>query len=228
MLNQFKKDFTDSVKKEVATLKTTLQETETKLGRTTERLSRKRKVDQMDFNKKGHEDQYRHGEDVQDQIEDAIFHIEDGNPNKAIESLKEGKRLIKDRQKIVRIADREGWLTVQHFKADEITSDVEEEKKLKKAIKSASSAREKFARKPKTPLYSNKESSHASTSSSTNPNKDDTIKSTKQKMDEIVCFNCKVVGHYIHHCPFERGSGPSNLRIPVAESKSKDNSNSSG
>ena len=135
--------------KEVATETVTqvLTSQNTKLTKATERLERKRKADCIQFNKKGHEDQYRHCIDLEDTIDDAIELLDDSDIEKAKEKLKQGKKSLKDRAKWVRIADREGWLTVKQFRSDDLASDEEEEKRLKRAIRSANALKEKMSRK---------------------------------------------------------------------------------
>ena len=47
----------------------------------------------------------------------------------------EGKLIIKKRQKLIKIADknRDGWLVVQEYESDDLASDPEDEKKIHKA-----------------------------------------------------------------------------------------------
>ena len=47
----------------------------------------------------------------------------------------EGKLIIKKRQKLIKIADknRNGWLVVQEYESDDLASDSEDEKKIRKA-----------------------------------------------------------------------------------------------
>ena len=65
------------------------------------------------------------------------------------QKLTDGKKIIQTRAKHLRIADREGWLTVAHFKNDDLASDDEKEKRLKSAIRSATSLKEKTVKKPR-------------------------------------------------------------------------------
>ena len=47
----------------------------------------------------------------------------------------EGKEIIKKRQKLIKIADKnkDGWLVVQEYQSDDLASDSEDEKKIRKA-----------------------------------------------------------------------------------------------
>ena len=55
----------------------------------------------------------------------------------------EGKLIIKKRQKLIRIADknRDGWLVVQEYESDDLASDSEDEKKIRKAKAAAEKKR---------------------------------------------------------------------------------------
>jgi hypothetical protein len=59
----------------------------------------------------------------------------------------EGKRIIKKRQKLIKIADKnkDGWLVVQEYESDDLASDSEDEKKIRKA-KAAAEKRRKEAK----------------------------------------------------------------------------------
>ena len=58
--------------------------------------------------------------------------IEEGDFEASKTAINEGKKIIKTRKKLIRIADREGWLAVNEFRNDELASDDEEEKKLRR------------------------------------------------------------------------------------------------
>ena len=57
--------------------------------------------------------------------------------------LKNGKLLIKERQKLIKIADKnkDGWLVVQEYESDDLASDFEDEKKIRKAKAAAEKKR---------------------------------------------------------------------------------------
>ena len=54
---------------------------------------------------------------------------------KAKEALREGEKLLKDRQKLIRIADRSeyGWATVSEYEEDELADGSDDEKRLYRA-----------------------------------------------------------------------------------------------
>ena len=55
----------------------------------------------------------------------------------------EGKQIIKKRQKLIKIADKNkgGWLVVQEYESDDLASDSEDEKKIRKAKAAAEKKR---------------------------------------------------------------------------------------
>ena len=59
----------------------------------------------------------------------------------------EGKLIIEKRQKFIRIADknRDGWLVVQEYESDDLASDSEDEKKIRK-VKAAAEKKRKEAK----------------------------------------------------------------------------------
>ena len=57
------------------------------------------------------------------------------NPSKVLKFVAEGEQVIKERQKLIKVADknREDCLVVQEYESDDLASDLEDEKKLRKA-----------------------------------------------------------------------------------------------
>ena len=57
------------------------------------------------------------------------------NPSKVLKFVAEGEQVIKERQKLIKVADknREDCLVVQEYESDDLASDSEDEKKLRKA-----------------------------------------------------------------------------------------------
>ena len=60
-------------------------------------------------------------------------------PQEVRKLVAEGRRFIKKRQKLLKLADRskDGWLVVQEYESDELASNSEDEKKIRKAKLSA-------------------------------------------------------------------------------------------
>ena len=98
---------------------------------------KKAKLSNVSFKKKGCEAQFHHNEDVQEKIEEALSSIDTGKLQKAQSSLEEGITIINKRQKIIKIADKNGWDTVNEYLSDDLASDSDDDKRLSKAIRQA-------------------------------------------------------------------------------------------
>ena len=68
------------------------------------------------------------------------------NPSKVLKFVAEGEQVIKERQKLIKVADknREGCLVVQEYESDDLASDSEDEKKLRKAKSAAERKRKEI------------------------------------------------------------------------------------
>ena len=83
------------------------------------------------FRKKGHQKQYQHNEEVWLKVTDARLTL-DERPTaveKAKALLKEGEKLINERQKHIRVADRSdnGWATVEEYVEDKLADNSDDE-----------------------------------------------------------------------------------------------------
>ena len=60
-------------------------------------------------------------------------------PQEVRKLVAEGGQLIKKQQKLIKLADRskDGWLVVQEYESDDLASNSEDEKKIRKAKLSA-------------------------------------------------------------------------------------------
>ena len=66
-----------------------------------------------------------------------------GSPADIHNLVAEARLIIKKRQKLIKIADknRDGWLVVQEYETDDLASDSEDEKKIRKAKAAAEKKR---------------------------------------------------------------------------------------
>ena len=71
---------------------------------------------------------------MEDRVKEAQSALEKTPPavDKATTALKEGEKLIAERQKLIRIADRSdhGWATVEEYMEDELADNSDDEKRL--------------------------------------------------------------------------------------------------
>lgn len=143
------------------------------MGKLKDRIERKRSWDQTNFNKKGHEEQFRHTAETLETVEDALEALEANDSEAAIEILKKGKKSLEDRIQIIKLADREGWLVVKQYKQSLLTSSGElKDKQLKEARKAAENIKRKLE------------------ASDQKRNSNKTL-----RIDEIMCYLCKRLGH---------------------------------
>ncbi len=103
-----------------------------------QRLAKKLKLDKKPtFRKKAHEKQFLFNEEVGGKLEEAKAALGQTPPavEKAKTVLAEGEKLIVERQKLIRIADRSehGWATVEEYIDDELADNSDDEKRLYKA-----------------------------------------------------------------------------------------------
>lgn len=118
---------------------------EDKLEDKDKRYQEKAKVDKQasKLKSKGNQKQF----EFNAELEDLFCRIFESDDKDNIESLaKEGIDKIKRRQKLIKIADKEprdGWKVVDEYLSDELASDSEDDKKLKKARKAVAEKRKK-------------------------------------------------------------------------------------
>ena len=95
------------------------------------------------FNKKGHENQYMHNQVLQI-INDTFKILNKGNIDEAKNRLDQGKKLIQQRKNILGLQIK-NWLSVKRFRSGELTDNDEEEKRLKRAIRSTINLKESLS-----------------------------------------------------------------------------------
>ena len=122
-----------------------------------ERASKRIKLDNPELNNPGNADQYQHNADVLRNIEKAANCILKGDGEGGIKSLNEGKKLISQRHKLVRLADHEekGWKFVREYVKDKLAEDSDDEKQIRKARRIV---QEKFPTRRPPQRYPNRQS----------------------------------------------------------------------
>ena len=108
-------------------------------------LKRKSAEEEPEFKYKSNKKQFKFNTDVKDKFNQIL---ERAGADDAITKIaNEGMSLLDNRNKLISIADRDGWDVVEYFEADPLTKNDEEEKKLRVARKEAERSREKRNRK---------------------------------------------------------------------------------
>ena len=110
-------------------------------------LKHARKDHPLDFNKKGHEEQFYFNLQVQDNLAAAarqLDKLETTDRDKAVlekarEELEEGAAVLADRQKMIQLADtsENGWGAVAEYKGYEFADNEEDNKKMGNSDQSA-------------------------------------------------------------------------------------------
>ena len=92
-----------------------------------------------DFKRSYNKEQFKHNMKVNESIKNAAELLEEGKTEKAKDKLEEGMNLIKKRQKLIKIADREehGWEVAKCYKSDNLATDSEDEKRLSRSRRQA-------------------------------------------------------------------------------------------
>ena len=109
-------------------------------------IETKQKIDKetAELKFKGNQKQFKLNaelDNIFDQIQTA--NVQAASDTKISTLVSEGRKLIHKRQKLIKIADRckDGWQVVEEYESDELASNSEDEKKLKKAKEAASRKR---------------------------------------------------------------------------------------
>ena len=109
-------------------------------GRQFERSAKSDK-EAADIKYKGNRKQF----EVNAQLDNILTQIDEstGSPADIHKLVAEAKLIIKKRQKLIKIADknRDGWLVVQEYETDDLASNSEDEKKIRKAKAAAEKKR---------------------------------------------------------------------------------------
>ena len=106
-----------------------------------DKLSQKMKEkEKYQFKRKGNELQHTFNEGVKEAIDEALPLLD--NPEtaeRAKQLLKKGSDMIRERQKLIKIADRsdQGWKTADEYEKDPVANDSDDEKRIRKAESAA-------------------------------------------------------------------------------------------
>ena len=112
----------------------------------TSRLTKRKSAEEEpEFKYKSNRKQFKFNTEVKDKSNQILERA--GADDTITKTANEGMSLLDNRNKLISIADRDGWDVVEYFEADPLTKNDEEEKKLRVARKEAERSREKRNRK---------------------------------------------------------------------------------
>ena len=170
------------------------------------------------FKRKGNEEQAGFNEKVEDAIAEAQIHLSgDGSApviERAQEALAKGMKLLAERQKLIKIADRSeyGWGVVAEYTADELADDSDDEKRLEKAEKAAERKAAKRKRKRAEPSVKTGKGRYSTLQPATSGPAPVAAAGTTYppKRSQLLpapmraagpCFACGEMGHLRSYCP---------------------------
>ena len=125
----------DGMREEISALKRELSQDREAAD---ERLLKKMKLEKAPtFRKKTHEKQFQFNKELACKMDAASAALKEASPalEKAKTLLDEGLKLVCERQKLIRMADRSehGWATVEEYLEDELAENSDDEKRMQKA-----------------------------------------------------------------------------------------------
>ena len=153
---------------------------------------------------KGNKNQLQFCQDVEARMDSAVKRIDSKDYQAAKEELQEGKKLIKKRIKLIRLADREDWSLVNEYMSDNMASNSEDEKRINRARRAANSKAEKRRKSREQQRYKPKHRSYWS-SSQGHPYE------SSRSYDSKQCWVCGRVGHFSSQCPFNDKNNSSKM-----------------
>ena len=156
--------------------------------------------------KRGNQNQLDHAQEVLLSVKSAQAALEEGDHESVCTHLMAANKALNKRIKVIRLADKSenGWDTVKEYLSDELASDSEDERRIKKA---ESEARRKRKAREQTFAGKNKKNfTEASTSgfqSSSNSRQFFLGNQSRARTFkyEDRCYACGKAGHCRIHCP---------------------------
>ena len=149
------------------------------------------------FKRKFNEDHFKHSKDVEKIMDRIMANLDDQKVDEAKQQVEKGKKLLRKRQKLIKIADREddGWEVIRCYQSDALASDSDDEKRLDKSRRQAK--RNKKESRSKRLNYAKKRCD-------TNNFKDFSKTFNSRMHKDIVCYFCGREGHMQYSCPSKR------------------------
>ena len=156
--------------------------------------------------RKGNQDQLDHSNEVLLAVRTAIENIESNDTESALVQLKTACKSVEKRVKLIRLADKSehGWNTVYEYLSDDLASDSDDQKRIKRAENEAGKKRKRRQADFLSKKRNVTNPSSGPSSSSAEPNRSQFFRSSapfrKQFKFEDKCFKCGKAGHWRSSC----------------------------
>ena len=160
------------------------------------------------FKRKSNEEQFKVNKKVMEKIDDCDRSLKESEIQQAKENLAEASNILKQRQKVIRIADESemGWKDVDEYIQSEVASDEEDQKRIpraqSRAARKAKSDRGRRARQyfPYGRSFGGPRPVVAPTATITQPIPTQQQQQPQQRRSGT-CFSCGEIGHWKFECP---------------------------
>ena len=177
-----------------------LRALEAEVKGTGKRVSRKRERSPApEFKYKRNRTQYEFNQKVLDTIKTAL---EVSDEDERSEALNEGKNLICERNKHIKLAEKFGWETVECYVDEPLASDSDDEKRIRRAVKEGKAMREEKRKSLKLTKASSTTSSRPFSTDTSRPGQKNRIvlKRSNGLAKDVNCFRCGRAGHLARFC----------------------------
>lgn len=184
-----------------------------KISKLTKRADDSARQKPLNMKNKGNQAQHDHAANLLDLIKSADDSVKEEDTNGARQSLKKAKKELEKRIKLIRLADKSehGWATVNEYLSDELASDSEDEKRMRRAESQAAAKRKRnlqrhqFQQQELNPPKKLKPVSDGQEANGPATNKR-FFRSSREFQYNDKCFGCGRTGHWRVHCPnYDKG-----------------------
>lgn len=161
-------------------------------------------AEEFDFRQEGNKIQHKFNVQRSDKLSEIQHFIQSGRYEDAEDTVKSEIEEIRQRNKLIKIADRHGWDTVREYTVHPLADDNEDAAKLRTAIARAS--RKRTFSKP----YDRKPTVQPSQGFSGFGGRQNSLFRAKSQPKDTSatifapgsCFLCHLPGHFAKHCPY--------------------------
>lgn len=187
--------------------------------RTMERMGSKRENKTVAMKAKGNQKQYDYLCDIKRAVCEAKSATVSRDGDTVMAKLSEAEKILNKRIKLVKLADRSefGWQTVEEYESDDLASDSEDDKKIKKAEAAVREKRkrsqqdnagpskrlamDKDRKRSWFPASSNNHFNRTSAGVATIGNRQSMFFRTKRRQTaQDICYSCGEKGHWRADC----------------------------